>query len=240
MSAIDTLTHAHVANFFNLPVYWIFEEGELSHLTDKLIDDDKKINQYFLSIGGGSGEHPALIINNDAVLFHFLSHVEEISEPDMLDSEEHKFDYQMYQLSEKIKDKYFDKQGDYKNINEEICYWDIDKNQWPLNTFVRISEEMKSDNNDRTSLEDKIIDAAALFIIHEMPLEHCVQDADLIEFAKMYKSNQWSKVIDYKQICDKFVGFTGVLNCHKYGKIIRDNKVVWGYSLNDWLKDNVK
>lgn len=64
MSAIDTLTHAHVGYFCDIPIYWVFEEGKLGHLTDHNDDYDKVINQYYLSIGGGSGEHPALIISN--------------------------------------------------------------------------------------------------------------------------------------------------------------------------------
>lgn len=239
MSAIDTLTHAHVANFFDLPVYWVFEEGELSHLTDKMSDDGKKINQYFLSIGGGSGEHPALIIDNDAVLFKFFSNIEEIAEPDLMDSESHMFDYKMYQLVESIKDKYEDKANNYKNVDDYMCYYTIDQNQWPLETFIRINEKMKSKRN-KEYLAKKIMDAAALFIIYEMPLEHCIKDKQLVEFAQMYKSNQWTNIVDYKQMYDKFVGFTGVLNCQRNGKIIRDNQVVWGYSLNDWIKDNVK
>lgn len=239
MSAIDTMTHAHVATFFNLPVYWVFEEGDLSQLTDKMSDSDKKINQYFLSIGGGSGEHPALIINNDAVLFKFFSNIEEIAEPDLMDSEDQHFDYKMYKLVESITDKYEDKANKYQNVNEEMCYYTIDQNQWPLETFIRINDKMKSKRN-KDDLAKKIMDAAALFIIYEMPLEHCIEDKQLVEFAQMYKSNKWSNIVDYKQMYDKFVGFTGVLNCQKSGKIIRDNKVVWGYSLNDWLKDNVK
>lgn len=239
MSAIDTMTHAHVANFFNLPVYWVFEEGDLSQLTDKMSDSGEKINQYFLSIGGGSGEHPALIINNDAVLFKFFSNIEEIAEPDMMDSEQHHFDYKMYQLVESIKDKYEDKANNYQNVDEEMCYYSLDQNQWPLETFIRINEQMKSKRN-KDDLAKKIMDATALFIIYEMPLEHCVKDKQLVEFAKMYKSNQWTNIVDYKHMYDKFVGFTGVLNCQKSGKIIRDNQVFWGYSLNDWLKDNVK
>lgn len=239
MSAIDTFTHAHVANFFHLPVYWVFEEGELSHLTDKMVDDGKKINQYFLSIGGGSGEHPALIIDNDAVLFKFFSNIEEIEQPDMLASEEEQFDYKMYQLVESIRDKYEDKANKYQNVDEYMCYWTIDQNQWPLETFIRIHEKTK-DNKNKDNVAKKIMDAAALFIIYEMPLEHCIKDEQLIEFAKMYKSHKWTNIIDYKEMADKFTGFTGVLNCQKSGKIIRDNQVVWGYSLNDWLKDHVK
>ena len=240
MSAIDSLTHAHVANFFRLPVYWVFEESSLSHLTDSNSDNDQVINQYYLSIGGGSGEHPALIINNDAALFRFLSNVGEIDEPDMNSCEEHQFDYKMAKLAEEIKSKYFDEKNGFKNINEEICHWTIDQNQWPLETFIRLDKEFKEASESEEYLSDKIIEAVALFIINEMPLEHCIKDPQLIEFANMVKSNRWSRVFEDNEIYQKFVGFTGLLKCQTSGKIIRDNKVVWGYSLNDWKQDNLK
>ena len=34
MSAIDSLTHAHVAKFWNLPIYWVLENSPLNRLTD--------------------------------------------------------------------------------------------------------------------------------------------------------------------------------------------------------------
>lgn len=237
MSAIDTLTHAHVANFFRLPVYWVFEEGSLFNLTDS--NDDEVINQYYLSIGGGSGEHPALIINNDAVLFRFLRNVCEIEEPEIQDNESHEFDYSMFKLSEEIKEKYFDKNNHFQNINEEITNWTIDQNQWPLETFIRLDKEFKEVSESEEYLTDKIIDSVALFIINEMPLEYCLRDCQLIEFANMVKSNRWSRIFEDNEIYQKFVGFTGILECQKSGKIIRDNKVIWGYSLNDWKKDNL-
>ena len=239
MSAIDTFTHAHVANFFHLPVYWVFEEGEMSHLTDNANDDGIMMDKFHLSIGGGSGEHPALIINNDAVLFRFLSNIADIEQLVDNPTEEDIFDYKMVQLAQEIDDKFHDKANNYKNPNEEITQWRIDQNQWPLETFVRIAKEFRQTSDKKKErLEKCISDAVALFIIYEMPLEHCIQDKQLIEFANMFKSNRWQNAFNYQEIRDMFDGFTGLLNCQKSGKIIRDNKAVWGYSLNDWLKDN--
>lgn len=231
MSAIDTMNHAHVANFFKLPVYWVFEENDMFYLTGSPEDDNKKINQYFLTIGGGSGEHPALIINNDAVLVNFLYNVEEVEQPNENSSETDEFDYEMYKLSEELIDFY-------QSVDEHIGYGILNKNQWPLDTFVRIAKEFEKESKNDEDLESKIINAVALFIINEMPLEYCIKDKKLIEFAKMYRSNRWLKAIKYEEMCDRFVGFTGVLNCQKSGRIIIDNKVVWGYNLNDWKKSN--
>ncbi len=231
MSAIDSYTHAHVANFFNLPVYWVLEENKLSGLTYS--NEEDMINKCFLSIGGGSGEHPALIIKNDAVIFQFMkNNIQEVLEPDLMGSEEEMFDYNLYNLSEKIIDKYMKDEA-----SEELYYWSIDNNQWPLETFIDIDDKLKKyDING--SLESKIINTVALFIIHEMPLKECIQDDDLVVFAEMYRSGKWKNAFRYEDTYKKFVGFSGILDCQKAGKIIKDGKVVWGYSLNDWRKDN--
>ncbi len=240
MSAIDSFTHAHVANFFDLPVYWVLEKKPLIDLTDQVCDDKNFIDPYHLSIGGGSGEHPALIMKNDAVLFLFLSNINDIEEPNEKSSETDFFDYKMFKLSQDIKNKYLDKENDFKNINEDLLYWRIDQNQWPLETFIKISKEFEKYSTNTDSLIEKIIDATALFIMNEMPLENCIVDPQLIEFATLYKSNRWLNVLDYQKTCEQFIGFSGVLNSRKSGKIIRDQKVIWGFSLNDWIKENQK
>lgn len=237
MSAIDTFSYVHVADFFQLPVYWVTEPRGLINLTDNDADSGKVMNQYHLSIGGGSGEHPALIINNDAALLRFLRNVEYIEPPAENASEPNMFDYQMSQLSNSITDKYFDNKNNFENINEEICHWKIDQNQWPLETFVRLDKQFKDLTKSKEYLETKITEAVALFIINEMPLENCIQDPQLIEFAKMVKSNKWTKVFE-GNLYEKFVGFTGVLNCQKYGRMRTKNKTVEGYGLNDWFNDN--
>ena len=232
MSAIDSYTHAHVANFFSIPVYWVFEEDKLSILTYS--NEDEVINKYFLSIGGGGGEHPALIINNDAVLLNFIrKNVREVEEPDPMSLEEEQYDYKMYCLTKKIMDRYLEDES-----LEDIYYWAIDTNQWPLETFIRINEEAKKYNTE-DDLENKIMNALALLIIHEMPIDDCIKDEELRIFAKMYQEGKWQNVFNYMDMMNKFMGFGGILECQKAGKIIRDGKVVWGYSLNDWKKDNV-
>lgn len=240
MSAIDTFTNVHVANFFEKPVYWVINEGMLMNLTDNEQDEGKVMNQYHLSIGGGSGEHPALILNNDALLFRFLNNVVEIEKPLAEACESNLFDYELSQLATTIEDKYFDIDNKFANINEEICHWKLNQNQWPLETFIDMDKKFKQVSKSTETLVTKIVESAALFIIHEMPLESCIKDPQLIEIAKMIKSNRWTRAFEAKEMYQKFVGFTGVLNCQKYGKIIHDNKTVWGYGLNDWKNDQAK
>lgn len=224
MSAIDTMNHAHVGNFFGLPIYWVLDESPLDYLTDEKDDESKVINKKFLSIGGGSGEHPALIINNDAVVYRFLTNIEEecnLSED---------FDIKLAKLTEEIQEKSYEDE-----YFQSLLYWNIDQNQWPLETFVKINENFKRFETEDV-LVGKIQDAFALFIIYELPLEDCIVDEKLLEIAKMIRSNKWQKAIN-EEVFDYLGAFSGVLNSQKYGKIIRDGNVVWGYSLNDYLNE---
>lgn len=244
MSAIDSFEHAHVGNFFDFPIYWVLNESmtnELDHLTDNQADTGKIINQYSLSVGGGSGEHPALIFNNDAVLYHYFLGIEEIDEPSINATETETLDYQMFQLAQKIENRYVDKENKYQNLNNEICYWTIDQNQWPLEAFIHVSEKwaQSKPSNHFSHLAQHIAKAIALFIIQEMPLEQCVQDSELIELAQMYRTQMWDKAFDKKEEQFLQLGIATIKDNQKSGKIIRNNQTVWGYSLQDWFNDNI-
>jgi hypothetical protein len=71
MSIIDSYDHAHVAQFFDLPIYWVLEETTQADLTGR----DEPLNMNYLCIGGGGGEHPALVVNNDAVVSRLLNEI---------------------------------------------------------------------------------------------------------------------------------------------------------------------
>jgi hypothetical protein len=224
MSSIDTLEHAHVAKFFGLPIYWVLEEKPLSYLID--IDDDttEVINQYYLSIGGGSGEHPALIIKNDAVVYQLIREL-----VDLEDVDDGSYDHQLISYAEQLQEQM---------ITDDVIYglrnWRIDQNEWPLETFIRVNKQF--DDDSEFPLVDKISHAIALFIIYEMPLEVCLKDQRIIELAKMIRSNRWEKVLP-NEVVKYMSAVSGLLNFEKMGKVIRNGQVVWGYSLNDWRKE---
>lgn len=243
MSAIDSFEHAHVGNFFDFPIYWVLNESmtnKLDHLTDNQADTGKIINQYSLSVGGGSGEHPALIFNNDAALYQYLTNIEEIDEPSINSTQAETLDYKIYQLAKKIEDRYLDKENGYKNPHE-FCYWTIDQNQWPLEAFIHVSKQLEQSNSNSNlnHLAQHITKAIALFIIQEMPLEQCVQDSELIELAQMYRTQMWEKAFDKKEEQFLQLGIATIKDNQKSGKIIRNNQTVWGYSLQDWFNDNI-
>jgi hypothetical protein len=224
MSSIDSLAHAHVAKFFGLPIYWVLEEKPLSYLID--IDDDttEVINQYYLSIGGGSGEHPALVIKNDAVVYQLIRKLVDIEDVD-----DDSYDHQLISYAEQLQ---FQMIADDELYN--LRYWRIDQNEWPLETFIRVNTQF--DDDSEVSLVDKISHAMALFVIYEMPLEVCLKDQRIIEFAKMIRSNKWEKALP-SEIVKYMSAVSGLLEYEKMGKVIRNGQVVWGYSLNDWRRE---
>ena len=224
MSSIDSLEHAHVAKFFGLPIYWVLEEKPLSYLID--IDDDttEVINQYYLSIGGGSGEHPALVIKNDAVVYQLIRKLVDIE--DVVDGS---YDHELINYAERLLEQMITDDELYN-----LRYWRIDQNEWPLETFIRVNKQF--DDDSKVSLVDKINHAIALFIIYEMPLEACLKDQRIIELAKMIRSNRWEKALP-QEIVKYLSAVSGLMEYEKMGKVIRNGQVVWGYSLNDWRKE---
>jgi hypothetical protein len=224
MSSIDTLEHAHVAKFFGLPIYWVLEEKPLSYLID--IDDDttEVINQYYLSIGGGSGEHPALVIKNDAVVYQLIRKL-----VDLEDVVEGSYDHELISYAEQLQ---------FQMISDDELYnlrhWSIDQNEWPLETFIRVNKQF--DDELEVPLVDKISHAIALFIIYEMPLEVCLKDQRIIELAKMIRSNRWENALP-GEVVRYMSTVCGLLQCEKMGKVIRNGQVVWGYSLTDWRRE---
>jgi hypothetical protein len=224
MSSIDTLEHAHVAKFFGLPIYWVLEEKPLSYLID--IDDDttEVINQYYLSIGGGSGEHPALVIKNDAVVYQLIRKL-----VDLEDVDDGSYDHELISYAEQLQEQMITDDELYN-----LRYWRIDQNEWPLETFIWVNKQF--DDDSEVSLLDKISHAMALFIIYEMPLEACLKDQRIIELAKMIRSNEWEKALP-QEIVKYLSAVSGLLEYEKMGKVIRNGQVVWGYSLNDWRRE---
>ena len=224
MSSIDSLEHAHVAKFFGLPIYWVLEEKPLSYLIDIDEDTTEVINQYYLSIGGGSGEHPALIIKNDAVVYQLIRKLVDLEE--VVDGS---YDHELISYAEQLQEQMITDDELYY-----LRYWRIDQNEWPLETFIRVNKQF--DDELEVPLVDKICYAIALFIIYEMPLEVCLNDKRIVELAKMIRSNRWENALPYKVV--RYMStVSGLLQCEKMGKVIRNGQVVWGYSLTDWRRE---
>lgn len=65
MSAIDCGNVVHVAEYYDISLYWPIEEQNRGSVTDLPYDKGLVINKNNIVIGGGSGEHPAMVIDID-------------------------------------------------------------------------------------------------------------------------------------------------------------------------------
>ena len=118
---------------------------------------------------------------------------------------------------------------------QQYGYWNIDQNQWPLESFIDIYKKLNRIQKSSILLTERIQNVLAMFIIYEMPLDHCLKNQELIAISKMIRSDNWSNLFEphlknYSQIIKPINGFKG-------GKIIKNNQVIWGYSLDDWIQD---
>jgi hypothetical protein len=76
MSYIDTIEHSYVGDFLGLPLYHPLEKTDGA-------SDEFEADIYNLVIGGGSGEHPGLVIKNlDACVYSFLEFIAEFNDKD--------------------------------------------------------------------------------------------------------------------------------------------------------------
>lgn len=220
MSAIDTIEHAHVANFFGIPVYWPLKNYPSSHLVD---DSDGIIGKHTLIIGGGSGEHPALILDMEKVVMEFI--FDELYD-----------DYDSDTLSQDDKEllQQLDKVVALRKLLGHDRKRILDLNQWPIETFLDISKSL-TDQPYRTI--ESIINTCAIFIICEMPIEECISNPDLLRLLFTIRDGKWEKLLQ-RDLMKSFKGFSGVLNMSKCGQIMKRGMYRFGYSLNDWLNDN--
>lgn len=74
MSAIDTVDHVHVGFFCDVPIYWCIEPIERYELTGLNRDIGKYISKQHLVIGGGSGEHQALVLSIRSLLMYEMEY----------------------------------------------------------------------------------------------------------------------------------------------------------------------
>lgn len=227
MSAIDTVDHVHAANMFGMPVYWIIEKCTMGSVTDFHDDENYEMDKNYVSLGGGGGEHPALIMTIDGALLNLLSliDIDELMAQDLSKSD--------MDLLQKI-DSFYE-----KTMDDDIDMDNMNKNHWPAMAFVNMYLKMEkvyvNEMKDK-SLEKKMNCALAMFVLNYMPLEHCIEDNDLRHIAQKLLISDISFLNeDLMRSMEMFeVATKG--NCA--GKIIENGKVRWGYCLEDFRSDN--
>ncbi len=76
MSAIDCGNTVHIADYYDIPVYWPIQEQNRQGVTGLPHDALKVLTKNDIVIGGGSGEHSAMVINIDYAISTLASIVD--------------------------------------------------------------------------------------------------------------------------------------------------------------------
>lgn len=249
MSAVDCIDHVHLGYFNDkIGIYWpLFNESKLSRLTDNKDEDDILLSPHNLLIGGGSGEHPAMHVINDAAVLHFfclgyLFDYLTIPEENWEIKDEGISDF--FKKLERVSYEYSDRDNE-----KDRWYWTINQNHWPLETFVEIDHDFKimglknPHENIKTQMSKVLTDIFGAIIVEKMPLE-AIHDQELKELVVLFKENKEKlepfMLPDY---LDKLLMFFDKPEPdEQYGRnlTIKGNNINTGYSLEDWYKDNQK
>lgn len=230
MSSVDSADNMHVGDFVFthklvslIPIYWVLSELHHDRTGELIARND-------LLIGGGSGEHPALHVKNADLLALWVM----IQNDDLTDDE-----YETVRIFyEKILDKRFPDEIDF---DPQYIMYDfsmfVDLNDWPISTIGALqtcfANRPLGEESLRHSAETAFMYDFGAFIINYMPIEF-FNDAELLAFLKQHKhlfptNLEHEKVFDIKPVCSPDSGL---------GKRIIDNKVVWGWTLTEYMLEH--
>lgn len=232
MSDIDAIQNVHVADLkINISVYWPLENVRMNKIVRNT--EGKMLTPEHLLVGGGAGEHPALVIYSDAVVLQALIYNSFFDEPESFEGHDPDV-VEFFKQNERLHDKY-----SYDIFDAIRGSWSMNTNNWPLLTWGYFVEELKKDN---LLLEDNpervMMDMFAAFIINKMPVE-CLMDKDIRDMVVLYHKNKVSLKSYIKQdYIDKLLAyFTDPQKDEMCGMIHKDGKTCWGYNLSQWKKD---
>lgn len=240
MSAIDRFENVHVGEFHGISVYWldeivakndlleIFDSKEFQSIEEILGHTKKEIvnpiGKGYLLIGGGSGEHPILIINNDAAVLKVLQDLE-----DFKDSSSSAEQVNYVDKVEKILDEMF-------YSNDELWYWKFDANQWNIEDFVASYEELNKYDllDSRCLYNDTVLKIIGVFILRYLPLDVCLTNEKIKKLAKEYKEEYY----DQDLLAKYFEVIKVPTPEEQCGNRHVENSSVWHYSLEEWKNKN--
>lgn len=239
MSDIDAVQNVHVAKFKgNINVYWPMENVSM----DKVVrnTEGKTLTPEHILLGGGAGEHPALVIYSDAVVLQTL--IYDSLFYDLKSSDGHNPDVvAFFKKNEKLHDKY--SYGIENPLFDAIRGgWSMNTNQWPLLSWASFIDDLdKDDLLSEDTPERVMIDMLGVFILEQMPLV-CLVDNDIREMAELYRKNKALLRPYMKQeYIDKLLSyFTEPEQNEMCGTIHKNGETSWGYTLSQWKKDNTQ
>lgn len=180
MSYIDTINHSYVGNFAGLPVYHPLEN------LDEEKQDEFSATPQNLILGGGSGEHPGLVIQDlDFCVWQFLDALVDLQNKDMDKLE-------FFTKFEKGIPNY--------TMSEHTIYSNLEYSTWPMQNVARFVEQVNKefdesieyyktkDKFNRSAVELKInimigefVFFAAKKLISEPLLEYIEENKHLLE-----------------------------------------------------------
>lgn len=224
MSAIDSFEHVHAGDVFQLPLYWFIETGNSRRLLDRISLQYPEVNPYHMSLGGGSGEHPALIINNDKALIFTLNYIYDICDDVAPNAE-----YVM--LIKRLKECIENTQNEWR--------YAFDKNDWDFNAFAHVNTflntTLPSDMYTAEPLESHMMLAVGFFILYRMPLESCIASDKLKTLALAMREalpeGEVPLFAEYTQLA--------IRPAQCFGKKCEDGASRWSYSLEDWYLEQM-
>lgn len=248
MSAIDCIDHVHVGYFNKIPVYWILSNDTQrnKNTTFECLDtnNETQIDKTFISIGGGGGEHPALIIDLVPMMYRFLSGMKYPGELNGTESAKDKLIIEKWNQV-------------WSSRSNEIHYWTLDLNDWPLETWFDFKQFFASKLPETfpKKVETNIYNSIGFLVLRVLPYRYIFSDhPELIELCDLLNNVgvSWDNdddpitfvtenVWELPEFESRYNGMiVPVFPQHGYGAILKSgpNNVQWGYGLHEWLIDN--
>lgn len=248
MSAIDCIDHVHVGYFNKIPVYWILSKDTQrnKNTTFECLDtnNETQIDKTFIAIGGGGGEHPALIIDLVPMMHRFLGNMKYQRALNGTETNKDKL----------IIEKWNQVWGD---RSDGIHYWTLDLNDWPLETWFDFKQFFNSKLPETfpKKVETNIYNTIGFLVLRVLPYRYIFSDhPDLIELCDLLNNIgvSWDNddappnfatenVWEIPEFEAHYHGMIiPVFPQHGYGSILKPgtNNVQWGYGLHEWLIDN--
>lgn len=206
MSAIDSLINVHIGNMeispsYHIPLYWVQEEEN---------NIDYSINPQDICIGGGSGEHPMLLIKNACFLPLYLSAL---------------YLFKKYNIDDNESEEYINKISKEFNNEFSLDYTDfLNINDWDLSTWYKVMNSSKI-NTEEITFEVELLTSLSFFLIENMPKDFFDEKSLDIYF-------KYQRDIEFT--FQNFISFKTCKTEKSTGKNLIKGNVKWGYSLDEY------
>lgn len=196
MSAIDTTTNVHLCTFAGIAVYWCPLGGRLDYIIETA-EEKSVIKKRHIFIGGGSGEHPALLLDINKCVRDAIWYLAQYNEFD--NAEDKKY---LQYWDEKINDLIM-KDDTMDEVLDQAYGFDIDNRNWDYESFKSTDEFIRSKVTDQQFLSERLQTrieiAIGLFALLEFPDCHMFCEnrtlADFFNTAKDFINGKASREV---------------------------------------------